>query len=340
MGETREKKAAAVGASDAKNIANGAKNAKRYTEMGDNLSKLNTSRGGNNFKGFTFEELSAADHAIATGKKTVVVNNNGPADLIISHKNGKVTNVQAKVGYKTTPAGFKNNECKTVLIDKGNTKLIKEANSAGKKIIESNITEAEAAKLAKAMKLETKITRADKSVVVSKTAGGLKAAGQIHKAGVNSAGKGGAAGGGFSLGSNIVEVVSGDKKIEDAAGDIIVDTVISAGVGYGIGASATAIGSTAAGAAISSTVAATGAAVTATVGSTAAGAAALGTAAAVGSTAAAGAAAISTGTAAVLGTTIAGTAAGAAIVAAAPIVATGAVIGAVFTGVSKLFKKW
>lgn len=262
----KEKKVVVVSAIDKKNIIDNARNVKTYIRMGKNLSKLNTSRGGNNFKGFTFEELIEADQTVVTGKKTVVVNNNGPADLKINHLNGKVTDVQAKVGYKNNSAGLKNNECKTVIVDKGNEKLIREAKNAGKKVIESNITESEASKLAKAMKVESKITGSENSVIVSNAVATVKAVEQIHKAGVNAAGKGGAAGGGFSLGANIVEVMSGDKTVEDVAADVVVDTVVSAGVGYTIGATTTAVASTAAGAAISSTVAATSAAVTTAAG--------------------------------------------------------------------------
>lgn len=330
------KKVATISASDVSNISNKANNVKRFNEMGKNLSELNTGRGGQNFKGFVFEELHAAD-ATVNGRPTVVLNNNGPADIKITNPNGKTTTAQVKTGYKTRKAGFAENECKTVVVDKGNTKLIKEAKQSGKRVIESNVTDAEAKQLAKAMKMETKITGSNKSVVVSNTSATIKAAKEIHKAGVNSASKGAVAGGAFSLGSNIVEVASGDKSFGEAAGDVVVDTAVSAAIGYGVGAAATVIGSTAAGTAVTTAVTATTAAITTTVGSTAAGAAVLGGAAAVGSTAAAGAAAISTGTAAVLGTAAASTAIGAAVVAAAPVVVAGAAIGAVATGLGKLF---
>jgi hypothetical protein len=336
--DNKDKVAASVGASDVAEISNKANSVNRYKEMGINLSELNTGRGGENFKGFVFEELHAAD-ATVNGYSTVVINNNGPADLKITSPKGRVTNAQAKTGYKTRKAGFADNECKTVVVDNGNAKLVKEAKQSGKKVIESNITDAEAKQLAKAMKAEAKITGSNNSVIVSKTASAAKAAKEIHKAGVSSASKGAVSGGAFSLGSNIVEVATGDKKLGEAAGDVVVDTAVSAAVGYGVGTTATALASTTAGAAVASTVSATAATVTTAIGSTTAGAAALGAAATVGSTAAAGAAAISTGTAAVLGTTIAGTAAGAAIVAAAPVVVVGVAIGAVATGISKLFKR-
>lgn len=348
--QSKSKQAAvSAGTIDAKLIPNTAENVKRYKNMGENLSKLNTARGNDNFFGFAFEELSAADHSVRTGKNTVVVNNNSPADIMIKHSNGKVTNVQAKVGYKNSKAGFKSNECKTALVDKGNTKLLKEAKAAGKKVIESNVTETEAKTLAKAMKLESKITGSKNSVVVSNTAAAVKAADQIHKAGIQAAGKGAAAGGGFSLGSNLVEVISGDKSVEDAAVDVIVDTAVSTGVSYGVGALGSAVASTTLGAAatsaIASTTAAAGTAITTAVGSTAAGAAALGTATTVGAAATTAAvtsaAAISTTAATVMGATLAGTAVGAAVVAAAPVVVAGAAIGVVATGISKLFgKKW
>lgn len=340
MPKKKESAAATVGASDVAEISNKAKNVERYKEMGKKLSELNTRRGGDadKFKGFVFEEVHAAD-ATVNGQPTVVLNNNGPADLKITSPKGRVTNAQAKTGYKTRKAGFEDNPCKTVVVDKGNAKLVKEAKQAGKKVVQSNVTDAEAKQLAKAMQAETKITGSNNSVIVSNTTAAAKAAKEIHKAGMNSAAKGAVAGGAFSLGSNIVEVATGDKTIGDAAGDIAVDTAVSGAVGYGVGAAATALGSTTAGAAVASTLSATAATVTTAVGSTTAGAAALGAAATVGSTAAAGAAAVSAGTAAVLGTTIAGTAVGAAVVAAAPVVAAGVAIGAVVTGISKLFRR-
>lgn len=326
-----------IGSTDIDNCADAIKNVNRYSEMGENLSKLNTSRGGSNFKGFTFEELAAANETVLNGNHTVVLNNNGPADLLMISTNGNSTLIQAKTGYQNNSAGFKYNDCPTVLVDEGNVKLINEARQAGKKVIESNISDSEADLIAKAMQLESKITSSENSVFVSNTVSAMKSLGQIHKSGLNAAGKGGAAGGGFSLGSNIVEVISGDKSLKDATADVAIDTVLSASVGYGIGAATTAIGSTAAGTALSSAAVAAGTAVTTAVGSTAAGAALLGTTAAIGTTAASGAAAISTGTAAVLGTAAAGTVAGAAIIAAAPIVVASVAIGVIFTGLSKIF---
>ena len=58
-------------------------------KMGDGLSRLNTMRGGDKgFKGFVAEEIQAAEYS-AQGQSTSVINNNGPADLIFTGKNGR-----------------------------------------------------------------------------------------------------------------------------------------------------------------------------------------------------------------------------------------------------------
>lgn len=52
-----------------------------YNKMAEGLESLNTNRGGiKGFKGFVGEEMQAAE-ATSIGKKTLVLNNNGPADL-------------------------------------------------------------------------------------------------------------------------------------------------------------------------------------------------------------------------------------------------------------------
>ena len=72
----------------------------RMGKMSEGLANLNTMRGGEKgFKGFVAEEMQAAE-ATTSGKNTIVVNNNGPADLIYTGENGHKYLQQMKVGYK------------------------------------------------------------------------------------------------------------------------------------------------------------------------------------------------------------------------------------------------
>lgn len=166
------------------------------------------------------------------------------------------------------------------------------------KVIEGHFTNEEVSLVAKAMQLETKLTGAKTATFVPKTVA-------AHNAGVH-AGKAGALGAtGFSLGSNICDVIAGDKTIGAASVDIAKDTAIGYGVGYAAGAAGSVVAGTSAGSAV------IGAATTAGAAATGAVVGAVGT---VGS--------------AVTGAAVAATAAGAAAVAAAPVVAVGAAFGA------------
>lgn len=337
-----------------KSIEESIKNAGIYNKLASRLSEYNPYRGGpNGFKGFVFEELHAAD-ATVHGKLTEVIANNGVADFRIMNADGTVSYAQAKIGYKNTSIDWSQYEGQTIVIDKGNKELINSARKAGREVIESNITEKEAKSLAKGMQLEAKITASEKATLVPKLQSAGKIAKQCHTSGLQAAKNGAAFGAGFSIGSNIVELIDGDKEIQEVAVDVAKDTAVAAATGYIAGAATTAIGSTAIGAAVASaTTTASTAIATSAVGSaaiaagTAAGTATAGAIAAAG-TAIAGSA-IGTAAAAA-GTAIAGTAVGgaaiaagaavtAAAVAAAPVVIAGAAIGGVFALGKKIFGK-
>ena len=132
-----------------------------------------------------------------------------------------------------------------------NEVLIKKARAAGLKVIESDIPAEEAARLSMHMQLESKITGNSKSVIVPKAQSAINIAKEAHNVGLNTAKNGAHFGGGFSMGSNIVEVISGDKEVNEALADVAKDTAVSAGVGYATGVVATAVGNTAVGTAIS-----------------------------------------------------------------------------------------
>lgn len=320
------------------------------------LENLNTARGGQKgLFGFVGEEMQAADASI-NGKMTYVINNNGAADLVYVGKNGHKYYQQVKLGYENSfkqKINFAEYKGQTIVVDKGNPSFAKikaEGAKHGVKVIEGNITKAEAQELAKYMQQETAITGAKNAFIVPKVAA-------AHKAGLSSAKAGALYGAGFSMGSNLVDVACGDKEIGEAAKDVAKDTAVSYAAGYALGAAGSAVASTSAGAAMISGVSAAGTAVTSTTvgaalasGATVAGAGAAATGAVVGSVAAAGSAVGSAAIAATAGTAIggavaggvaataaAGAAIGAAAVAAAPVVAVGAVLGLGCSVFKKLF---
>jgi hypothetical protein len=299
-------------------ILEGIINSGIYDKLANNLSELNTMRGGvKGGKGFVFEHLHAADASI-NGQVIKVINDNGIADFMTIGPKGEIGYAQAKVGCNTCNVDFSKFKDQTIIIDKGNTQLINRAKAAGAKVVESNVPAEEAHRLSKLMQLESKITGNTNSVIVPKINSAINVAKEAHNVGLNTAKSGAQFGGGFSLGSNIVEVISGDKEFGAAATDIVKDTAISAGVGYATGTVATIVGNTAAGAAITSVAGTATAAVTST---------AVGGAVVTAGTAAAGAIG-GLGTAAVTSTLAAGTAVGSTVAAA------GATIGTAIAGTS------
>ena len=346
-------------------VAAGVREAGLYTRMGDNLSNLNTMRGGpKGFKGFVAEEMQATEASIA-GRNTTVLNDNGIADLEYIGKNGHHYYQQLKVGYKPGQIDFAKYKGQTVVLDKGNPYLKQfqaEGRKFGVRVIEGDVTAEEAKRTADMMQMETSVTGGKNSKVVTS---GIKAGGVLkasHNAGVQSAKTGAAAGAGFSLGTNLVDVVSGDKEVGQAATDVAKDTAVAGAAGYVVGAATTAIGSTSTGAAVIGAASGVGTAVASTtvggavIGAGSAAAATVGGAGAaaagsvVGAVGAVGGAVGSAVTSATAGTVIGGAVAsgvgtlgagaaalGAAAVAAAPVVAVGAAVGVGYQVVKKVF---
>jgi hypothetical protein len=344
-------------------------NAGVYNTLSKRLSSHKTSLGGKNFFGTVFEELHATKATIS-GTKTTVLGDNGVVDFIIVKADGTKVLGQAKAGYQTSYFDFNKYKGQTMVVDKGNTKLINRAKSAGMEVIESEVSLKQSKRLSDFMKLESQILRTSNATLTSKIYA-------LNQAGISSAKVGGAAGAGFSIGANIVDVFSGEKDIADAGVAVARDTLIATGSSYAIGAAAsttigvkvvgtastagsalatTAVGSTVVtgattltGAATAATTAVTSAVASSAIGVGVAGATTAVTTAATGvatavagtvvGTAVTGAAATVAGTA-VGAATIAGAAAvGAAAVAAAPIVAVAAVAGGAFTIGRKIFQK-
>lgn len=345
--------------SQTKKIRRTAKAVKAFERADHELSALDTMRGGTKgFKGFAAESMEAAE-ASAKGRTTTVLNNNGIADLKHVRTDGKTAFKQMKLGYKPGQIDFARYKGQTVVLDKGNPyfrALKAEGTSHGVKVVEGHVTQEEAKRLADAMQLESKLTGSRHAVVVPKLYRGAKAAQAAHHAGLQTAKSGAAAGAGFSMGRNFVQVLKGNKSLEDAAGDVAVDTLEAGVISYGTGAVCSVVAGTEAGAAALGAVSAAGSALasapvagtvigagTAAAGAVAGAAASTAAAAAGAATAAAGSVAaaasgLAAGTAAAgvvstvgAGAVAATAAAGAAAVAAAPVLAAGAVLGCRFS---------
>lgn len=316
----------------------GINNAGIYKKLANNLSNYNTMRGGTGgFKGFVFEEMHAANASVK-GQLTEVIANNGPADFLIKNIDGTYSYGQAKIGYNSTKIDWAAYKGQDIIIDKGNTKLIESARKAGMNVIESDVSKAEAQRLARTMQVESKITGKPNAAITANLH-------SYHQAGINSAKTGAAFGAGFSIGSNIVDLATGDKTVGEASVVIAKDTATAAVGSYVVGVGATAIANTTIGGAVISGATSAGTALAGTtVGATAITAGTTVTAVASGAAATVGGAIASTTVgAAVAGgvtaatTALGSTAVGATLVAAAPLVAAGAVIGGVFTIGKKLF---
>lgn len=347
---------------------NAFKHAGVYKKLSTNLASYNTMRGGTNgFKGFVFEELHATKATIA-GTPTTVLSNNGVADFMIMKSDGTTVLGQAKAGYQNTYIDFHKYKGQTIVVDKGNTQLIQRAKAAGLDVIESEVSLNQSKRLSDIMRLESQILRSSNATLTSKIYA-------LNQAGIASAKVGGAAGAGFSIGNNIVDVFSGDKDLKEASVAVAQDTAIATASSYAIGVAAstpvgtavantvTTAGTALAGTTIGSSVAAgaaaiTGAVTTATsavtgavassaVGAGVATAATAVTAVATSATTAVAGTAVGTavtGVATAAASTAVGSAAiagataiGAVAVATAPVVAVAAVAGGVFALGKKIF---
>lgn len=293
-------------------------NADIYSALADRLSAYNVNRGGKNYFGFVFEELAAAD-AAGKGVDIHVLNNNGPADLLVKDASGREIYVQAKAGYnKPHRIDWSKYEGQTILVDNGNTTLAEEARAAGLSVQESAISKKEAQIVANAQKMEHGITGKSSAPVVGTMTG-------AHYAGLANAKLAARIGVSMKLGESIYDMVSGEKDFAEAAADVVVDGAVLTGGAY-LGAAALTVAETAAGAAAAAVAeTAVGAAVTS---------AAASAAAAVGSTA------VGSAVLAGAGSVAAAAASTVAAVASAPllpVIGAGALLGFVGKGIMSLF---
>ncbi len=329
-------------------------------ELAKKLCRLNVMRGGKSgFKGFLFEHLHAANET-ANGILTIVINDNGVADFVIK-KNGRTFFAQAKIGQANANINFAKYKGQKLIVDKGNSVLAERARISGMKVIESDISNTQVTQLGKTMQLERKITGNKNAVITSKAYVTAQNLSNVHRIGVQAAKSGTQVGAGLSIGSNLIDVITGEKELKEAAKHVAIDTALSAGTAYVTSTVVTAAAQTTAGAAVASAAGAASAALAGTtVGVTAiaAGTAVTGAAAtATASTIAAASAVTSTvastavgGAIATAGTAIAGTAVGGAVVAAgaalgaaavaaAPVVLPAIAIGAALKITKKLFSR-
>lgn len=364
-----------------KHIVSGAQKNNITKETFKNISELNVNRG--NIKGFIFENLHAQElnyELSEKGLKAIVLDNNGIADIeIIDIKTGKlVTKLQAKCGYEklTSVKDLKKYTDQILIINKDAKNFAELLEKNGIPYQKSNITNEEVSKIANNMKKEGSYLNTKNAKLTSSAYQTKEVLKNCHTSGVNAAKSGACFGAGVSMGSNMVDVIYGDKELNEAAVDIAKDTVIAGAAGYVAGAAGSAIASTAVGGAaigaattIGTTIAgttiggavvgaATSAGATIATGGAVAGTALAAGTAAVGGAVATGVTAVGTavgGTIAAVGATtvggavVAGAAAtgaavtagaavvGAAAVAAAPVVAVGAAVGVVWSLGKKLF---
>lgn len=314
-----------------------------------NISELNVNRG--NLKGFIFEHLHVKEmnyELMKKGLKAEVIDNNGLADIIVKNiKTGKVVErIQTKCGYESGSTDiFKYvKDGQTIVINGDSKNLAQNLTKKGVGFKKSTITNKEATNTANLMKVEKKLLGTKNAPITSKVLQTKEIIKNSHNTGLKGAKKGALFGAGISLGSNAVEVIRGEKEIEEALVDVTVDTAIAGATGYAVGAAGSFIASTSVG---SAAIGAVGSGVGA-LAATSAGTAVTGVVA-TGTTAAASAIASTAvgGAIAGVGTAIVSTTAGAAILAGAAtataaVIASGPILlgGAIIGGACSLIGGW
>jgi len=205
-------------------------------QLEEGLSALNVARGGQNgLKGFICEQLeaSARDGKI---RHVRVIDDNGLADLVIE-KGKSQKFVQVKCGYKPGQIDWsKYKDMDVVYINRDHpqfSKMKEEALRHGIKKVEPTIcTSTQCEELADAMRLEAKITGNPHAVFVPHVYTKAQAIKLVHLRGVAAAKACAKVGGAVALSTNIVDVLTGDKTVEQAIKDTATSTAESALIGY------------------------------------------------------------------------------------------------------------
>ncbi|MDO4178155.1 MAG: hypothetical protein Q4D21_03100 [Phascolarctobacterium sp.] len=200
----------------------------------DGLSNLNVNRGGaGGTKGFVAEHLEAAEIS-ATGRKAVVLDDNGVADLKVVGKNGHDYYKQMKVGksYNANNIDFEKYRGQQLIVDTENPNFqaIKKTGAKhGVKVVRGNVSASESQLVADAMRAEANLFGTKTATIVPKAIAANKAGMAVGK-------QTAAVGGLISAGCNVVDVVNGKKTVGEAVVDTAVDTAKSGATGYAVGA--------------------------------------------------------------------------------------------------------
>lgn len=226
-----------------------------YRNMADDMSKINTNRGGGNVKGFYAEHMNTAEHNVDNLKHNVkarrkVIDDNGAADAATIYSNGqRGRDIQYKSGKsynynkieELIKSGRYDGQVLEVNLDnnifqeesaeslKKLKKLAKEHNTTIKK---SKVTDKEADKFADLAKqegnLRAKIGLDNKAPIVSHLDGLSKtmksATPQVLNAAKGIAGYSA----GVSIGSDILFLIETDATIQEAAMIVAKDAVTAA----------------------------------------------------------------------------------------------------------------
>lgn len=285
-------------------IASGIRNADVYGQMATRLGEYNTMRGGTHgYGGFVFEEMHAANE-IANGANVKVLGNNGVADFVVKDAMGNERLAQAKAGYTNQSIDWSKYQGQSIVVDRGNKILADKARRAGLEVQESKVSKKQADLIAKVQQCESKVLGKKNAPLTATLAG-------AHNAGVMNAKMTAKIGVPIKVGENIYDVLAGNKELDEAVEEIVVDSAaMLAGSYVGTGVLTTA------GTAMSALSATTGGTLlTSTISSATAAAAS----SAIGSSILAGASAVSSMATAVTSTLVAAP--------AAPLLATSLLIG-------------
>lgn len=146
-------------------------------QAAEDLSRLNTSRGGKKgFKGFVHENMQAYE-ATTRGHRTAVLDDNGISDLVYTKADGTKVYQQLKLGYQPGQIDFSRYSGQTVVVNPDHPRFqeLKEAGAAaGVNVVKGHVASGDAQRWADAMQLESKITGSSHSSVVPKLYEGAK----------------------------------------------------------------------------------------------------------------------------------------------------------------------
>lgn len=218
---------------------------REFQNIGDDLSKLNLNRGGNNTYGFVFEDMHAASKNIQniktnSGEVIHVLDDNSKRDFVTTTAKGGKTYQQAKAGYngtnkyKITKGKYKG---QTIVVDKNNKELIEYLEKRGIRYEESGISNKEAKALGSCMQTEGKIRKilgkTDNTAPITaklyEAGNQLAAASQV---GINTAKSAAALAAGMSFGKNMYAYIEGNKDLQEVLFDTVGDATKAAIGGF------------------------------------------------------------------------------------------------------------